>query len=451
MNNFFDEIAENSILGAILISPKEIDKIIDVIEVDDFYFAKNREIYKSILNVYNASSISKIDHISVNNDLELRNFSGLVGGIEHLFALSDNLRYSNIEEHANIIKNYSLCRKLLGVISNIEKKVLSTKNSEESIEFAQNEIYNIINVNGKEGFVRLSDIYKKQIVLLHELTKNKSEITGVSTGLIDLDKITSGFQKQNMIILAARPSMGKTALSLNFCINAAREKKTVAIFSLEMSKSELSQRILSYESNINLKKILSGQLSDDELLTIMKAINNLSFYDIYIDDQGAITPLYIKSQLRKLSVDKKIDLVMVDYLQLMNSGEKTLENRNLEIAKISMAMKNLAKEFNVPMLVLSQLNRSVETRADKIPLLSDLRDSGSIEQDADIVMFLHREYQINKQREELKNLAELSVAKHRNGETGIIKLFFDGERQKFANLAKEHLKNIESSLNRNQM
>jgi replicative DNA helicase len=300
---------------------------------------------------------------------------------------------------------------------------------------AEQSIFNICQKNSKEGFLPIKEVLLDSFNKIEELYQNKGGITGITTGFKDIDRKTSGLQRSDLILIAARPSMGKTAFSLNIAQNAAiKEDISVAIFSLEMSKEQLVQRMLSAESHIEIQKIRTGNLNEDEWPRLAKAMGPLAQSKIFIDDTPGISVMEIKGKCRRLKVDHGLDLILIDYLQLM-SGEGKSENRQQEISNISRALKGLAREMDCPVVALSQLSRAPEVRGDHRPILSDLRESGAIEQDADVVMFLYRDEYYNPDTEK-KNIGEVIIAKQRNGATGIIELAWLGQFTKFANLEK---------------
>ena len=353
----------------------------------------------------------------------------------YLFSLLE-LEYTTAraEYYANILKEKSVLRRLTQAGREIADEADAEHDTVEKIlEAAERRILSVSAEQTQGGFEKLKEIMLRTFERINERINHPNELSGVSSGLIDLDKVLNGFQKSDMIILAARPSMGKTALALNIAIGAAQKSKGVGIFSLEMSKTQLGNRLLSTKSGVNSQYLNTGNLTDDDMNSLIDALNDLSGLKMYIDDTAGMGLLELRSKARRLKHEHGLDLIIIDYLQLMQGGRA--ENRQQEISEISRGLKSLARELEVPILALSQLSRSVEMRAEKKPQLSDLRESGSLEQDADIVMFLYREEYYNRETDN-ENIAELIIAKNRNGPTTSIRLQFNKETMRFADLTR---------------
>ncbi|MDY3118753.1 MAG: replicative DNA helicase [Peptoniphilus sp.] len=428
-----DEQAEASVLGAMLLDKSAITTAVEIIRAEDFYFDSHKAIFEGILRLYNknepADMITLSDYLKKNGQLEA------VGGYTYLGRLTSGAgAVSNTEAYANIIKEKSTLRALIRAGSDIVED--SYRDDDEVgaiIEKAEKSIFDITQDNQRNGLLDMGEVMATTFDVMQRRSENKGGLTGLTTGFIDLDRKTSGMQKADLVLLAARPSMGKTALMVNIATNAAlKANATVAMFSLEMSRNQLSQRILSSLSHVDLMKIISGDLTTEEWSKVIETMTYMNEMAIYIDDTAGITPLEVKAKCRRLKAEKGLDLVVIDYLQLMEVGGRA-ESRQQEISAISRQLKGIAKELDVPVVALSQLSRAPEMRADHRPILSDLRESGAIEQDADIVMFLYRDEYYNPDTEK-QGLGELIIAKHRNGPTGTVELLFKGEYTKFVNL-----------------
>lgn len=429
----YDEQAEASVLGAMLLDKSAITTAVEIIHAEDFYYDSHKAIFEGILRLYNknepADMITLSDFLKKNGQLEA------VGGYTYLGRLTSGAgAVSNTEAYANIIKEKSTLRALIRAGSEIVED--SYRDDDEVgaiIEKAEKSIFDITQDNQRGGLMNMENVMVTTFEVMQKRSENKGGLTGLTTGFIDLDRKTSGMQKADLVLLAARPSMGKTALMVNISTNAAlKANATVAMFSLEMSRNQLSQRILSSLSHVDLMKIISGDLTTEEWSKVIETMTYMNEMAIYIDDMAGITPLEVKAKCRRLKAEKGLDLVVIDYLQLMEVGGRA-ESRQQEISAISRQLKGIAKELDVPVIALSQLSRAPEMRADHRPILSDLRESGAIEQDADIVMFLYRDEYYNPDTEK-QGLGELIIAKHRNGPTGTVELLFKGEYTKFVNL-----------------
>lgn len=429
----YDEQAEASVLGAMLLDKSAITTAVEIIHAEDFYYDSHKAIFEGILRLYNKNEPA--DMITLSDFLKKSGQLEAVGGYTYLGRLTSGAgAVSNTEAYANIIKEKSTLRALIRAGSEIVED--SYRDDDEVgaiIEKAEKSIFDITQDNQRGGLMNMETVMVDTFGVMQQRSENKGGLTGLTTGFIDLDRKTSGMQKADLVLLAARPSMGKTALMVNISTNAAlKANATVAMFSLEMSRNQLSQRILSSLSHVDLMKIISGDLTTEEWSKVIETMTYMNEMAIYIDDTAGITPLEVKAKCRRLKAEKGLDLVVIDYLQLMEVGGRA-ESRQQEISAISRQLKGIAKELDVPVIALSQLSRAPEMRADHRPILSDLRESGAIEQDADIVMFLYRDEYYNPDTEK-QGLGELIIAKHRNGPTGTVELLFKGEYTKFVNL-----------------
>ncbi|WP_416199173.1 replicative DNA helicase [Sporanaerobacter sp.] len=427
--------AEQSVLGAMIIDKEAINTAVETIRPEDFYKEANKEIYETILELYNRNE--PVDLITLSEELKKRGTLENVGGINYLTSLSGSVATTaNVKYYCDIVEEKSILRRLIKSCDEIITKSFEDAEEVNSIiERAEKSIFDITQGRNNEGFSPIKEVLLDSFSRIEEMSMNEGGLTGLTTGFLDIDEKLSGLQKSDLILLAARPSMGKTALGLNIALNSAiKGNGHVAIFSLEMSKEQLVQRMLSSVSHVNLQKIISGRLDEDEWVKIVQAMGPLSSTNIFIDDTPGISIMEMKAKCRKLKIEKGLDLVVVDYLQLMQSDSPS-ESRQQEISSISRGLKALAKEMECPVLALSQLSRAPELRSDHRPILSDLRESGAIEQDADIVMFLYRDEYYNEDTDK-KNIGEVIIAKHRNGPTGTVELLWMGQFTKFVNLEK---------------
>ena len=432
-----DTLAEQAILGCMLVSKDAVQTAVEVLKSEDFYREDNREIYASMMDIY---SIGKeIDIITVTEQLKLRGTLERVGGTQNLATLIDNVpTTSNIDSYVKIVEEKSVSRSLMKVANDIIKSGYSqTEELETMIEQAEKGIFNLIQNRNSKGFSSVKEILVDALDSIELMYQNKGRLAGVSCGFYDLDEKTSGLNNSDLIIVAARPAMGKSAFVLNIATHVAIEEKVpVMIFSLEMSKQQLVKRVLSSESQIDSMKLNNANLDSDDWLKLGETSGKLSDVPIYIDDTPSLGPAELRAKCRKAKLERNVGLIIVDYLQLMESKSSNA-SRQQEISEISRSLKILAKELNVPVIALSQLSRATESRADHRPMLSDLRESGSIEQDADIVMFIHREDYYDKETEK-KNVAEIIISKNRSGEIGTVELAWIGKYTKFANLSKRN-------------
>ena len=428
--------AEQAIIGSMLTDKDAVISAIEVLKPQDFYREDNKTIYEAILNLYSRSE--PVDIITVRAELESMGKLDNVGGLEYLAELPEKVpTTANASKYIKIVEEKSTLRNLIKTANEIiELGYNPTEDVDDIMEGAEKKIFNIMQEKEKKSYSPLKDVLVESFTKLEELYNRKQHITGVPSGFTDLDYRTAGFHGSELILIAARPAMGKTAFALNIASNAAlRANVPVAVFSLEMSKEQLVNRILSSESMVDSNKIRTGKLEEDDWSKLAETIGPLSEGEMYIDDTPGISITEIRAKCRKLKIEKNIGLVVIDYLQLIQGTGKRNGSREQEISEISRSLKILAKELDVPVIALSQLSRAAEQRPDHRPMLSDLRESGAIEQDADIVMFLYRDDYYNQDSEK-KNIAEVIIAKHRGGSTGTVELLWLGNYTKFVNIAK---------------
>lgn len=431
--------AERAVLGAILLNKDAFDAVSSIVKAEDFYSDNHRVIYEALVSIVGKNQ--RADYVLLSEELKKSQKLEAVGGILYLTNLTtDIVDAYNVEDHAKIVRDKAYLRKLIHVANAVES--MAYREEEETEDIVNRAEQMVLDVSGttkgESSFSAMRDVVYETIDRINELQRHKGILTGVSTGFKDLDNLTSGLQKSDLILVAARPSMGKTAFTLNIAQNVAmKSKKNVAFFSLEMSKTQLVARVLAAVAGINSGRIRNGQLSQEDWGKAINALNDLAEAPLYIDDTSGLTPQLMKKKLRRLIQEHgELGLVVVDYIQLMeNGGKKMADNRQQEVSAISRQLKIMAREFNVPLIALSQLSRGVESRADKTPMLSDLRESGSLEQDADIVAFLNREnYQDTEDTSDGVE-TQVIIRKHRNGELGIVKLWFEGAYTRFRDLA----------------
>ena len=429
--------AEQAILGSMLTDRDAVISSVEVLKEEDFYREDNRAIYAAILNLYNRAE--PIDIITVKSELESMGKFQQIGGLEYLAELPEKVpTTANATKYIKIVEEKSTLRRLIKTANEIiELGYDQSEEVEDIMEGAEKKIFNIMQEKNQKGYSPIKDVLVESFTKLEELYNRKQHITGVPSGFTDLDYRTAGFHGSELILIAARPAMGKTAFALNIATNAAvKSKVPVAVFSLEMSKEQLVNRILCSESMVDSNKVRTGKLEEDDWTKLAGSIGPLSEANIYIDDTPGISITEIRAKCRKLKLEKDIGLVVIDYLQLIQgSNNRRNGSREQEISEISRSLKILAKELDVPVIALSQLSRAAEQRPDHRPMLSDLRESGAIEQDADIVMFLYRDDYYNQDSEK-KDIAEVIIAKHRGGSTGTVELLWLGSYTKFVNLMK---------------
>ncbi len=424
--------AEQAVLGTILLQDQSLVKIIETLEPDDFYRDSHKSIFRAMLHLF--ENREPHDLITVSNLLKDQNKLEQIGGPAYLASLTDIIPFSgSFVHHAQIIRQKSVLRKLIHTTSEVAARCYQEQDDIDSlVDEAEQTIFEIAQSKKGQGFIPMSSIVPRAFERIEKLFERKEHITGVATGFSDLDRMTAGFQPSDLIILAGRPSMGKTALAMNMVQHAAIvDKKPVAVFSLEMSMDQLALRMLCSIGRVDSQRVRTGRLKQRDWPNLTRATGILSDAKIYIDDTAGLSVLEMRAKARRLKSEFDLGLVVIDYLQLMQ-GRSNSENRTQEISEISRSLKAMAKELDVPVIALSQLNRSLESRPDKRPKLSDLRESGAIEQDADVIVFIYRD-EVYKPAEDNPNrgIAEIIVGKQRNGPIGTVKLTFLAEYTSF--------------------
>lgn len=433
--------AEQAVLGAILLDNQALFKALEVLSAEEFYRPAHRRIFEAMIELVDRNQV--IDLLTLTEHLQRAGTLEGIGGSAYLTDLAQSVATAAaVTHHAKLIHETGISRSLIGVATEIVTRGLEgTRRADELLDFAERGIFGIAERRVRRSFSSMKEVVFSTVARIDQLYNKKEKITGIPTGFVDLDDKTAGFQPSDLIIIAGRPSMGKTSLALGIALHAALSKPkpfTVAIFSLEMSKEQLCMRLLSAAGHLDMHKIRTGHLNKDEWQHLTTAASALHESKIFIDDTPAITVLEMGAKIRRLRIEDGLDLVVVDYLQLMSGGGED-ENRQQEISNISRSLKALAKEVNIPIVALSQLSRAVENRPSKRPVLADLRESGAIEQDADLVMMIYRGDQYVTEQEETEEeagrerMAEILIAKHRNGPTGKVLLTFLPEYAKFAN------------------
>lgn len=428
----WSEEAEISVLSAMLIDGDAVTRAVEYIDESAFYKEANRRIYRAMIRLYTRGEV--IDAVTLSDELKSASELDGAGGMAYLARLVDAVPTSaNIEYHTRIVRDKAVLRGLIESATEIIQDAYDAPAGEvdDTLDRAESRIFQIAKASRRQGFVWIKEILWPTFERIDELQKTPGAVTGVASGFPDLDNMTAGFQRGDLIIVAGRPSMGKTSLALNFAQHAAIDGEVaVAIFSLEMSKEALVQRLLCAEGRVDSGRLRRGRLQDDEFARLATAAGHLNTAQIWIDDTPAINPLELRAKARRLAADIDLGMIVIDYMQLM-TGPRNLENRQQEISAISRSLKAIAKELNIPVIALSQLSRQPEQRTDKRPLLADLRESGAIEQDADLVMFVYREEAYRKATdrfdesgESIEGKAELIIGKQRNGPTGTVNLYF---------------------------
>ncbi len=427
--------AEQSVLGAILLDNTALSKAFELITEEDFYRGAHRLIYQAMVELADSNEV--VDQITLTAILKSKGQLEQVGGGAYVAELVQAVpSASNIRYHCKIIREKALLRGLIRTATEvITRGYDEVGQSDDLLEYAEREIFKLAQGRLGRSFIPLNQIIKESIEIIDRLYNRKEKITGVPTGFRELDDLTAGLQASDLIIIAGRPSMGKTSLVLSMAEHAAiRAEMSVGIFSLEMSKSQLVLRMLSSQAHLDSHALRTGQLTEKDWRSLCDGADRLERAKIFIDDSGALTVQQMRGKARRLMAEQGLDLLIIDYLQLMQ-GRSDSESRQQEISDISRALKALAKELDIPVVALSQLSRAVENRTDKRPVLSDLRESGAIEQDADVVMFIYRDEVYNPDTEE-KGIADILVRKHRNGPTGDRQLYFQDRYAKFADLER---------------
>ena len=432
-----DAEAEQAVIGSMLTDKDAVMAAVEKLKPNSFYREDNKLIFEAMINLYSTSQ--PVDLVTVKDELSSMGNFEKVGGFEYLVTLPDQVpTTANVQKYIDIVEEKWTLRELIKTANEIiDLGYNPTEEIEDIMAGAEKKIFDIIQNKNQKSYTPIKDVLIDSFTKLEELYNQKSKITGVPTGFADLDDKTAGLHGSDLILIAARPAMGKTAFALNIAAHAAiRENIPVAVFNLEMSKDQLVNRILCMEAMVDSNKVMTGKLDEDDWSKLAGVVGPISDSGIYIDDTPGISIMEIRTKCRKLKMEKNIGLIVIDYIQLIQgSGNRKNGSREQEIAEISRSLKILAKELNVPVIALSQLSRAVEQRPDHRPMLSDLRESGSIEQDADIVMFLYRDDYYNPDSEE-KDISEVILAKHRAGSTGTVKLLWMGNYTKFVNLAR---------------
>lgn len=436
--------AEQSLLGGLLLDNEAFDTVADIVNEEDFYRFEHRLIYRSIVHLLNLQRPADI--VTVQEELQNQNELENAGGFDYLVTLAQNTpSAANIRRYAEIVRERSVLRQLANIGIEIARNTHNAqgKSAADLLDEAESKVFQIAEnmQQTKQGFLPIQDLLAENIERIDRLCKRKDgEVTGISTGFIDLDKMTSGLQRKDLIIVAGRPSMGKTAFAINIAENVALHSKLpVAIFSMEMGGAQLVGRMLSSVGRLDQSLLSRGKLEDYHWVDFLEAARKLSEAPIHIDETGVLTALEVRARSRRLArrYGGKLGLIVIDYLQMMQGSGRRSESRVAELGEISRSLKALAKELDVPIIALSQLSRKVEDRTDRKPMMSDLRDSGAIEQDADLIMLIHRDEYYTREKSKFKGLAECIIGKHRNGPTGSVWLTFLGKYTRFENAAEK--------------
>jgi replicative DNA helicase len=435
--------AEQGVLASILLNNDLMNTAVEILRPEDFYHGAHRELFSVMQDLYERGRA--IDQLTLSSALKDRGIEAEVGGLAYLSDLIQNVpTTANVGDYARLVKNTSILRKTIAVAQEITTSAFQgIAEVDEFLDRTEQAIFAIAEEKIKPSYYTMSEMAKESMREIEQLFEKKELITGVPSGYRDLDQLTSGFQNSDMIVVAARPGMGKTAFCLNVAQNAAiRHKTPVAIFSLEMSRQQLALRMICSDARVNSQRLRRGYLAQDEMNRIVASVGRLSDAPIFIDDSGSLSALELRAKARRLRKDKHIGLLVIDYLQLMRgtSTRSSADNRVQEISEISRSLKALAKELNIPVIAISQLNRGVENRNDKRPQIADLRESGAIEQDSDLILFIYREEMYLKAEtpEDKKGVAEVIIGKHRNGPMGEVDLAFLSAYTRFEDLAKDY-------------
>ncbi len=431
--------AEQAVLGSMLTDKDAVISAIELLDADDFYREDHKAIYEAITNLYNRAE--PIDIITVKSELTANGKLESVGGLEYLGNLPEKVpTTANAEQYIKIVEEKAVLRNLIKTANEIITLGYAQEEDVDDImEMTEKKVFDILKTRNQKGYTPIRDVLVETFAEIERLYNQKGLVTGIPTGFIELDYKTAGLHNSDLVLVAARPAMGKSAFVINIAANAAiKAKVPVVIFNLEMSKEQVANRILCSEAMVDSQKVRTGKIEEEDWGKLASALGPISEAPIYIDDTPGISIAEIRAKCRKLKLEKDIGLVIIDYLQLVTASGKKNASREQEISEISRSLKILAKELDVPVIALSQLSRAPEQRKDDHrPMLSDLRESGAIEQDADIVMFLYRDDYYNENSEE-KNIAEVIIAKHRGGSTGTVKLAWLGDYTKFANLERRY-------------
>ncbi|MCJ7548358.1 MAG: replicative DNA helicase [Anaerolineae bacterium] len=414
--------AEEAVLGALLIDPEAIYKVLSFLKTEDFYLQKHRWVYESVIRVHERRE--PVDFITLTTALDQQDHLEAVGGGAYISQLISAVPSAiSVESYGRLVEQTAVRRRLLDAAGDIARFAYDEKLPvDQVVDHAEKALFGVSQKRSTRDLQPIQEIVPRYYDHIEYLYEHRGELMGVPSGFRDLDLVLGGFQRSDLLILAARPGVGKTSLMLTFALRAAEKRKVVALFSLEMSAEQLVQRLVAQISGIDAQRLRLGQLKDEEWPAFAEAIGHLSELPIYIDDTPSITVLQLRTKCRRLASERGLDMIFLDYLQLMDSDFRS-ENRVQEVSYISRSLKGLAREIDVPLMTASQLSRAVEQRQDKHPVLSDLRDSGSLEQDADIVMFIYRDELYNDNTES-PNIADLMISKHRSGPTGTVQLYF---------------------------
>lgn len=428
--------AERAVLGALLLNDEWVAQVLEILKAEDFYSPAHKIIFEHIVAL--SQRFKRVDLVTLQDELTKKNQLDTIGGVVYLVSLQEELPSAGlVNQHAHIIKEKSILRELItsatGIITNCYAQ--DQQEIDAVLDEAEKTIFNIAHKRSADGFVQLNIWLKKTFAHLSDIKSHSKGITGVPTGYKKLDSMTSGFQKGDFIVLAGRPSMGKTALALSMAMHACEQNVAIGVFSLEMSAEQLTLRLLSGESGVAHQNIRNATITSDEWVELTNVAARLADYKLFIDDTAMLTIMDLRAKARKLKAEHDVQFLIIDYLQLLNSTKKH-ENRHQEVSEISRAIKALAKELNIPILAGAQLSRAVDSRMDKRPMLSDLRESGAIEQDADLIMFLYRDVVYNPETEN-PSLTEVIIGKQRNGPTGTVYLHFARELTKFQDMDQD--------------
>lgn len=433
--------AEMAVLGCAFLTKYALDKLCEELDVDMFVSDANKKIFEAIKSLHDSKI--PLDSATVKNEIEKKESINSIGGIEYLSEVIDSvITAANVDYYIDIVRDKALRRKLIDVTTNITTNAYNEEEETNNIiDDAEKKIFSVTKARKAGEFKSIAEVIRSTQEELERLAKNQAEITGLPSGFYDLDKLTSGFHENELIILAARPAMGKTAFGLNLAVNAAKQtKKAVAIFNMEMSAEQLALRMIAAAGSIEMNKLRTGRLEHNDWKKVNEAMSELGDTNLYIEDSSGLTISEIRAKCRRLATTEQgLGLVVIDYLQLITGSAKYEGNRQQEVSEISRSLKTMAMELKVPVIALAQLSRSVELRENKRPIMSDLRESGSIEQDADIVAFLYRDDYYNKTAQEATDVSvtELIIGKHRSGGTGTIELLFERSMSNFRNYIKK--------------
>lgn len=425
--------AEEAVLGALLIDPEAIFRVLSFLRADHFYLRKHRWIFEAIVALHERRE--PLDFLTLTTELEQREQLEAVGGGAYISQLINAVPSAiNIESYAHMVEETSIRRNLLDAASDIAQFAYDEEQSiNDVVDRSERALFAISQKRASRDLRPVQEVVDSYYSWVENLYEHRGEVMGVPSGFRDLDMLLGGFQRSDLLILAARPGVGKTSLMLTLALKAAERGRTIAVFSLEMSAEQLVQRMISQISHIDAQRLRLGRLRDDEWPQFTDAIGHLAELPIYIDDTPSISVLQLRTKCRRLASERSLDMAFVDYLQLMTTEARS-DNRVQEVSYISRSLKGLARELDLPLMTASQLSRAVEQRAEKIPVLSDLRESGSLEQDADIVMFIYRDEMYHPETEKPR-IADIIIAKHRNGPTGTVQLFFNSRLTQFADAA----------------